>query len=90
VGIGDFLALASGTGGGARHGGRDRQGHTMAVGAAGRARAWEGVSRARQRKWRKRGATIWERRGDAKSKFAGGRGGGGGAVYTPLLIVSRD
>jgi hypothetical protein len=43
---------------------------------------WEVVSMARRRKWRRRGTTIL--------KFAGGRGRLTEAVYTPLLIVSRD
>jgi hypothetical protein len=48
------------------------------------------VSRAWRRKWRRRGATILGGGGTTILKFADMRGRETGAVYTPLLIVSRD
>jgi hypothetical protein len=51
-------------------------------GRGGHEDTWEVVSMARRRKWRRRGTTIL--------KFAGGRDRLTEAVYTPLLIVSRD
>lgn len=70
----------------------ERETRTRGVQGRGRG-SLEVVSRARRQKWWRRSATILGGRG-AVRKFwrsrAGGRGRETGAVYTPLLIVSRD
>jgi hypothetical protein len=52
--------------------------------------SFRGMASLRRRKWRRHDNTGRRRRDAKILAFAGGRGREAGAVYTPLLIVSRD